>query len=72
MCISFLDRFSQRLRDRRIDTSDPSKVEAELMRACGEAKNRDERFVSVIAESNQTDNITITVYPVCSVITLGQ
>ncbi len=46
MCIGFLNKFSQRLRDREIDLSRQEAIEMELMKACSEAKDKDERFVS--------------------------
>lgn len=46
VCISFLNKFSQRLRDRDIDMSSQDAIEMELMRTCSEATGRDERFVS--------------------------
>lgn len=45
MCIEFLGKFGRRLKENDIG-SNVDKIEIELMKACSEAKGKDERFVS--------------------------
>ena len=46
MCIGFLNKFSRRLKEREVAVYDQSKTELELMKACVDAKGKEERFVS--------------------------
>ena len=46
VCIGFLDKFTKRLKERDISTSDPSTIEVELMKACADSQGKDHRFVS--------------------------
>lgn len=46
VCIRFLNNFTKRMKDSGIDSSSPDRVEIEFLKACKEAKGKDERFVS--------------------------
>ena len=47
VCIRFLNNFTKRMKDSGIDSSSPDHVELEFLKACREAKGKDERFVSL-------------------------
>lgn len=44
MCVQFLGKFARRLDENDVG-SNVDKIELELMKACKEAKGKDERFV---------------------------
>lgn len=46
VCIRFLNNFTKRMKDSGIDSSRPDLVEVEFLKACKEAKGKEERFVS--------------------------
>lgn len=46
VCIRFLNNFTKRMKESGIDSSSPDHVEIEFLKACREAKGKDERFVS--------------------------
>ena len=46
VCIGFLNKFSRRLKEREVDTSNQDAIEIELFKACKDTKNKEERFVS--------------------------
>ena len=47
MCIQFLSKFERRLKENGVG-SDVAKIEIELLKACKEAKGKDERLVSYL------------------------
>ena len=46
VCIRFLNNFTKRMKESGVDSSSPDRVEIEFLKACREAKGKDERFVS--------------------------
>ena len=46
VCIRFLNNFTKRMKESGIDSSSPDRIELEFLKACKEAKGKDERFVS--------------------------
>ena len=46
VCIRFLNNFTKRMKESGVDSSSPDHVEIEFLKACREAKGKDERFVS--------------------------
>lgn len=57
MCIRFLNNFTKRMKESGIDSSSPDHIEIEFLKACKEAKGKDERFVSTC--NNRLLNITV-------------
>ena len=51
VCIRFLNNFTKRMKESGVDSSSSDRVEIEFLKACKEAKGKDERFVSIL----QTD-----------------
>ena len=48
VCISFLNKFIKRMNERELAMTEPDKIEVELMKACNDAKGKDQRFVSAV------------------------
>nr|SCD14044.1 mesencephalic astrocyte-derived neurotrophic factor [Suberites domuncula] len=52
VCISFLNKFGKRLKERAVDMPNQDQMEIELLKTCREAKGKDERFCYYIGASD--------------------